>query len=517
MGFKLKSIGNAVKSVVGAVFDVAKGIATGEYIAKITGAVVKLVGNDVVDDILGLDKLGNEMSQVGSDIYQIGKVLGGEYHDAAKKVQEYGKKVEDAQKRYNAGVDNLVEKMESLVAFHEIFQLAMGNRLDNYMAEYGPVLEAMMAQYQAMVKQLKQDFDFVLGLTEGAFMQRLIGGIIMIIGGIMSDLGDIVSGKADGDTWKRAITAVILIIVIVFMWWNPVGWWAITAAILVTIGSIMALDGMYANGAITGAVMGMLDFLFNDVLNLDDLVGSDFDKFDKDHEDYQQMVMFTQLALALAGMAAGWASAPQATAQTAGVGSAGTMSLSTTAGAGGSALNSAAAGMTGQTVGTATASGASTASYLGGTLQVGNTMSQSSFLGVSFSTYSDIYKAFSTASDIKDVAAANDQYEKMKAKFQEDIDKLNTAIDNKYRKNFMKHYKDTAYFLQDQQEYIDRYVWGMTADSMYVDPYGTTPVANIRFTPDKDTRGTSFGFEDMFDESTAAGSRGYFNNIIYGN
>ena len=44
----------------------------------------------------------------------------------------------------------------------------------------------------------------------------------------------------------------------------------------------------------------------------------------------------------------------------------------------------------------------------------------------------------------------------------------------------------------------------MTAQNMYVDPYGTTPVANIRFTPDKDTRIMSFGYEDMFDDSKMA-------------
>ena len=302
------------------------------------------------------------------------------------------------------------------------------------------------------------------------------------------------------------------------MWWNPVGWAAIIYAILVTISAIMALDGMYANGAITGAVMSMLDFIFNDVLNLDDVVGKDFDKFDKDHEDYKEMIMYTQLALALASIAAGWSSAAtQTTAQSASISSTNAMSSSSTAGAGGSALNSASAGMTGQTVGTSTSTGASsTSSYLGGSIKIGSTTSNSSFLGVSFSTYSDIYKAFSNASDLKDVVSANDQYERMKNKFQEDIDKLNAAVESKYRKNFMKHYKDSAYFLQDQQEYIDRYLWGMTAQNMYVDPYGTTPVANIRFTPDKDTRMMSFGYEDMFDDSKMAGSKNYFNSIIYG-
>jgi hypothetical protein len=101
-------------------------------------------------------------------------------------------------------------------------------------------------------------------------------------------------------------------------------------------------------------------------------------------------------------------------------------------------------------------------------------------------------------------------------KFREEGLKLESAIDSKYRKNFMKHYKDTAYFLQDQQENIDRYVWSMGAQSMYVDPYGTTPVANIRFEPDKDTRMMAFGYEEMFDENKVAGSKNYFNSILYG-
>lgn len=504
MGFKFKSIGKAFSSVVGAVFDVAKGIATGEYIAKITGAVVKLVGNDVVDDILGLDKLGSEIAQVGTDIYQIGMVLGGEYHDRAKQIEEYGKKVEDVQKSYNAGVDNLVDKMESLVAFHEIFQLATSNRLDSYIAEYGPMLESMMAQYQAMIRKLKEDFDFVIGLTEGGFLQRIVGSIIMIIGGLMSDMGDILSGKADGATWKRLVTTTLLVIAIVALFF--IGLEGVALAIAVTLSSIaafMTLDGMYANGAATGAIMGALDFIFNDLLNLDDLIGSDFDKFDKDNEDYQEMVTFTQLAFALGGMAVAWANAP---AQAMASSVAEMVSTETGFVAAESAAGQAALGVT----------AAETSSFMGGALQVGKTTAQSSFLGVSFSTYSDIYKAFSTATDIKDLVAANDQYEKMKEKFQEDIDKLNAAIDSKYRKNFMKHYKDTAYFLQDQQEFVDRYVWSMSAESMYVDPYGTTPVANIRFTPDKDTRMMSFGYEDMFDDSKMAGSKNYFNSIIYG-
>ena len=117
---------------------------------------------------------------------------------------------------------------------------------------------------------------------------------------------------------------------------------------------------------------------------------------------------------------------------------------------------------------------------------------------------------------VGDVVTANKQLKDMENKLKEDTNNLSEKITNKINKKMMASYRDVSYFLQDQQEYIDRYVWNMTEQSMYVDPYGTTPVANIRFTPDKDTRMMSFGFEDVFDESTQAGSKGYFKNILYG-
>lgn len=273
------------------------------------------------------------------------------------------------------------------------------------------------------------------------------------------------------------------------MWWNPGGWAAMTALqaaafILTVTVTFMTLDGMYANGAATGAIMGMLDFVFNDLLNLDDLIGSDFEKFDKDHEDYQEMVMFTKLAMSITSAGLNWAS---------------------------SAGNYATAAKYGTSP---WSEQTAILAELDASMAANST---TTFFGISTSTYSSIYKAFSAAMSVGDMLNAKKAYEAMNDKFAEDKAKLDTLIDNKYRKNFMKHYKDTAYFLQDQQEYIDRYVWGMTAESMYVDPYGTTPVANTRFTPDKDTRVMSFGFEDMFDESSSAGSRGYFNSILYGN
>ena len=506
MGKAVKSIGKAVKGIgkgVGKGFKsigkgigkgvkgIGKGIASGvKAIGAATGALHKyaLGGVGKILSSVGLKSLGKEVARWGEHIEQVIKVLHGKYHDDVKKIQKMQDALEAKQLEYKGQVDLLIEKIDNLIAFPEIFQMAAANRIDQLDALYGPELAVLIKQLEAAIAQLKSDYDFVIGLTEGAFIQRLIGSIIMIVGGLSSDLGDILSGKANSSTWQNVITVVVLVIVIVVMWWNPGGWAAMTALqaaafVLTVIVTFMTLDGMYANGAATGAIMGMLDFIFNDLLNLDDLIGSDFEKFDKDHEDYQEMVMYTKIALTVTSAGLNWAS------------SAG--NYATAAKHGTSAWSEQTAMLAAQDAGMAT-------------------NSATTFFGISTSTYSDIYKAYSAAMSVSDILNAKKAYKAMKGKFAEDKAKLDTLIDNKYRKNFMKHYKDTAYFLQDQQEYIDRYIWSMTSQNMYVDPYGTTPVANLRFTPDKDTRGLSFGFEELFNEDSLAGSKGYFNNILYG-
>ena len=466
--------------------------------ADVVEDVTEVVGKDIVDDIVGLDSAGGAIVQAGKDTAQVIKTVGGQYHDDAKKITEYKDQIDAKAREYNTSLDTFADRMESLVAFHEVFQMALGNQMDEYIAKFNPQLQAMMKEYQSMVAQLQKEYDFVIGLTEGSFLEKIVGSLIMIVGGIMSDMGDIMSGKADGEVWKRMIVTVATVIAIVLMFFIP-GLQGVALAIAVSLASIaafMTFDGMYANGAATGAIMGVLDTVFNDVLNLDDLVGSDFEKFDKDNEDYAEMVMYTKLGLSLAAIYAAWT---------------GTTSTMVTEYVSTDAGFVAADSTAGQA-----ALGIESSSYLGGSLQIGGSMNTNSFLGVSFGTYSDIYKAYSTAQSIGDTVAANEQYQDLKDKLMSDSAKVQDALDSKYRKSFMKHYKDTAYFLQDQQEYIDRYLWGMTAQNMYVDPYGTTPVANIRFTPDKDTRMMNFGFEDMFDANKMAGSKNYFNGIIYG-
>lgn len=539
MGFKAKKFGKSAakfgksaaefgKSVVNTVTGITVGIVTGKFILKATGKAVEFVGYDILDDVLGLDKIGNEVGQTGSDVTQIGKVLEGDYHDAIKKIEEeqqrvkaYGDSLQYKIDTYNLTLQHLQDRIDSLIAFDEIYKMAISNRTEDFVALGSSEINTMTDQYNLMVRnlqrlitELKNEYDLVIGLTQGSFTERLLGSVIMIVGGLASDFKEIGSGRANSETWKRIGTTMVSIIAIVALFFVP-GLQGVSLALAVTLASIslfLSLDGMYSNGAATGAIMGMLDFLFNDVLNLDDAIGSDFNKFDKDHEDYQQMVGYVKLSIMLASIATAWISAPPPPS---GLAKAGMMSKGSTAGAGSNALNQASASMTMQSTGTASV-GSNPTAYLDGTIQVGKTLSDTSVFGLKFSTYSDIYKAYTTALDVNDVIAMYDQYKQLKDKLEADMTKVNEALASKADKSMVKHFKDSAYFLQDQQESIDRYIWSMTSQNMYVDPYGTTPVANIRFEPDKDTRGMSFGFEDVFNESTQAGSRAYFNNIIYG-
>lgn len=536
-----KAVKKATKSIKKSFKKATKGISG---LAPLETIVAKTFGkaSGIIGKAIG-GSIGAELQRWENDIEQTGKVLAGEYHDDVRQVQpyqsrveNYANKVEDKVKNYNSRVDALADRMENLIAFHEIFQMALGNKLDVLHAEFVPELAAMNAQYANMVAELKRmlakiqsDYDFVLGLTEGAFVQRLLGSIIMMIGGLMSDLNAIVTGEANSDSWKRIGTAILLIILIVIAIFFPPAWavvaatGAFTTTYIVIIGlmmltTFMTLDGMYSNGAATGAIMGVLDTIFNDILNLDDLIGSDFDKFDKDHEDYSQMVGYVQLAIALTTAYLAWSSSSayyaaksEAARQTA-MAAGGTVAPEVSA----LGLQTSTPGFMDTAVVGQSSGGSATTSYVGGAVEIGTSASDSTVFGVTFSTYSDIYDAFSSAIKVKDYITANKQYEDLKKKLESDRDKVDQAITTKLNKNMMKHYKDTAYFLQDQQEHIDSYIWSMTAANMYVDPYGTTPVANIRFTPDQDTRVLSFGFEDMFDEGKMAGSRSYFNSIIYG-
>ena len=338
---------------------------------------------------LGLTSLSKEVNRWADQQRQITNVMNGKYHDDAKaieayktRVDEYGNRLNSRVTQFNLGLQELLDRLERLIAFDEIFHMAYSNRIGDYQELNGPELEIMTQQYELMMRELKRliselkdNYDFVIGLTEGAFLQRIIGSVIMIIGGLHSDLDQIKSGDFDTKTFTRVLMNVIAIIMVVLSIFT----YGLTLPVVLAIVLLfMNLDGMYANGAATGAIMSALDFIFNDLLNLDELIGSDFEKFDKDHEDYQEMVGYVKLALAVAIIITGWASG-------------GDSLDSASSAAGNSTTGSTVTGSTtGSTVSGSTqaaSSASAPSSYLGGTVEVGSSMAESSLFGIKLSTY----------------------------------------------------------------------------------------------------------------------------------
>jgi hypothetical protein len=449
---------------------------------------------------VGLDSASNEVNRWGSDIEQVGKVLSGQYHSDMKKVEEaqtkYNDALEDYKENYDAaataynnGLNELLDRMDSLIAFHEIFKMAASNRIENYGDFVGPSdkeLLKLYSEYKKLADKLKKEYDFIISLKTGGVLEKVFHSMITVIGGITHDMTKIMTGEANSEEWKRVgmVVVAIVLVVIAILAAIPTGGASLSLiyvaiAVLAVISTLLMLDSTYAEGTLMGAIMDMLDFLFNDIMQLDQLIGSDFEKFDSDHEDHADMAMYLQMTIGIAALI---------------------LSLGTSVAGWGSTTTNAA----GQTV-------QYTSVWSGMTAGVGT----STIAGVPVANYKALYDVYSTATSIKDFMAANKAYETLKGKLAEDLNKVDTIILNQTNKNFMKHYKDTEYFLNDQQLVIDRYLYSMTEENMYVDPYGTTPVANIRFTPDKKERSMSFGFEDLFNSDNQAGGNNYFKSMLY--
>ena len=484
--------------------------------------VGKILGKDVVDDVLGLESFGSEVQRWGADLQQVGKVLTGEYHKDLQEIQEaqarfeeakddYDDDYRDAANSYNSGIKQLTDRLDQLSMFGEIYVMAQSNKIDEYGNFVGPSDVEMLKlykEYKDLVDTLKREYDFIVSLQNGGIVEKIVYSYIAIIGGLTHDMTSILDGSASSDQFKNILKVVIAVVLIVIsillspftggaslVWTVQTVLWLI-AIIGAMISLVLTLDGMYAQGAALGSVFDTLDFLFNDIMNLDDLVGSDFDKFDADNEDYAEMQQYFKTAIVIvsiiAALGASYGSSMSSSSTT-------TQAVSPT-------TNTTA--QTGTTVASTTEPG----SMIGSIVDFSQ---NGSILGVHVSNYKALYEVYTTAMSVKDLVASHKAYSDLKDKLESDLSKVNTVIMKQTNKNFIKHYKDTEYMLNDQQESIDRYLASMTAENMYVDPYAVTPVANMRFTPDKNERKMTFGFEELFSYENQAGGSNYFKSMLY--
>lgn len=435
---------NVVKKVTNTVVDVVKDT-TKIIFSDIGSGLLKTTGNLFSD--IGI-KQGKELTRIGNQLDQIGKVLTGEYHESVKDIQEKEKELNRLKEQYY----NLADEINGEAFLGEIFSIAGSNTLDRYVSE--KILPAE-EQYKKMVENFKKEFSYILDWAEGSFFERLFASFILILGGLFNDISDIVTGKANSETWKNIITTVLSIVAIVIL--ALAGqWWAV--AILVA-NLIITLDAAYANGAMLGAIFSLLDFVFNDVLNLDDLVGSDFDHFNKDSEYYEQTQAYFRLALAISAVVA-------------------SLSVPTEA-------------------------------WKTGMANMGLNASTISNVG----TITEAYNAYNVAVSVNDIITMNDKYNEMYADLKQKQDILDNRINIANRRKMIGSYIDMEHILAYPDEMVNEYVMQMTQlNNGVLDPEGLISM-NTRYKVEN--QDMTFGFEDIFAYDNQAGGNRYTKQILF--
>lgn len=436
----VKAVKKTVKSVTKTIKKITKTIAI-----DVPSSLLKNTGNLLSD--IGI-KQGKELTRIGTQLDQIGKVLTGEYHESVKAIQAQENELNALKEQYY----NLADEINGEAFLGEIFSIAGSNTLDRYVSE--KILPAE-EQYKKMVENFKKEFSYILDWAEGSFFERLFASFILIIGGLLNDIGDIVMGKANSETWKNIITTVLSIAAIVIL--ALAGqWWAV---VILVANLIITLDAAYANGAMLGAIFSLLDFVFNDVLNLDDLVGSDFDHFNKDSEYYQETQAYFKLALAISAVVAALSVPIEA--------------------------------------------------WKTGMANIGLNASTLSNVG----TITEAYNAYNIAISVNDIITMNDKYNEMYSDLKEKQNILDNRINSANRRKMIGSYIDMEHILAYPDEMVNEYVMQMTQlNNGVLDPEGLISM-NTRYKVEN--QDMTFGFEDVFAYDNQAGGNKYIKQILF--
>jgi uncharacterized protein YhaN len=399
-------------------------------------------------DVLGIDELE-----------QAGKVLSGDYYKDQKELSKQQERIDNLTDNYNDIAEEYQSEADRLIAFDEIFSLALSNRAKNELNPLEAEIEKLTAEYKELIEQFKSEYDKMIAWSDGSFLQRVGFSVLAVTGGLIGLTTSLLDGSAKSEDWITAIkVAIAIIVTILAVLAVPASGGttaAIVAASLAVLSTYLMLDATFANGAFMGNIMTTLDFIFNDILNLDDTVSSDFEKFDSDHEDYQEMVMYVNLAIQIAAIYTSWKS-----------------------------------GLMDGVMG-------------GEAVKIGETAV----------TYEQLYQAWVKANAVGDLVNAYKYSKELEDKLLEDKAKVDSRYTNLMKKRMYAAYKDQEYIQTDTDEIINKYV--LSFSTIYDDPEVYIPM-NTRYGPDEDVSPMlTFGFESIFSESKLAGDIDYHKSILY--
>ena len=208
--------------------------------------------------------------------------LAGEKNRAAEDIA-------NMQKQYGVFQEAYTDEQLRLIAFDEIFQMALENK-------FGAKLEIIESEIQKMIKDYKQKYGWVDRLQDD-FAGKIAYTAISIIGGFNYDFSKAATG--DWDAIKRVLSYTIQAAIAAFLIITP-GFQGLGATML--IGLAHQLQVQYANSALTKFVFQMLDFVF-------DTTGAnkafkELQIFDKDSDYYEEAINNANLGMTIAVMIA---------------------------------------------------------------------------------------------------------------------------------------------------------------------------------------------------------------------
>lgn len=236
----------------------------------------------IYDYVTGGDATGDIVDTIEQSV----DVISGEYNEDYAEIEDIQKEIEPMVDQFEA----MQEELASIaILFDEIFTMSKENKLE----EYGSLIEEKQKEAEKLVEEFNSNYSMIIELN-GTFLGRIFLSPVMILGGIHYDLGQMIDG--DIQATMRMVQLTISIATLVMMPEDTSTWIQVVAY----LGVYLSLDATFGANGIMMATMQILDFMFNDVLQLEDWAHEDFGNFSEDSEHYEETLGYVSLTVTIA-------------------------------------------------------------------------------------------------------------------------------------------------------------------------------------------------------------------------
>lgn len=411
-------------------------------------------------------------SLFGKELDQLIDVGLGDYARDQKELNEKNEDYEELVEEYK----DVVTAMEDrYVIDDEIFQLAVNNRNRETQESYEARLTEMRAELDRAVREFEDEYDFIQD-SLGDKYKKYFMWLPLVVGGLAADT---VAALVDGD-WDAAkrvgtvilqVIGIVVAVVLTIISWGGSAWITvplIISAVSQLVALAMSLDATYAQGLMMNAAFSVLDFLLNEVLNLDESWEELGTEKLSDTQYYQELAGYVSTINMIVGMIA---------------------SLMVAGGGGVDTTSLQGAGMAAQAI----------SAYAAVTTSM------------SYQAISTLYNGYTLYNDIQ---KAEEAKKALEVKLCEDIERIQARADRMKRQKILNSYKAEEQILTATSSIVSEYVMSSFSDPTSTFDPVMTIAANYGYESTSDNI-MDFVPEFTTDYTALAGGEAYVRNILY--